>query len=166
MLAGAALAALAGALAAPAAAREFDPVAGWNLNATPKTCTMSTTFTDDVTIGLVWAPSTSELGFMTAVPHSYDLGGRKTAPVVLSFDGHGPYNEWEDQRATVVNGNDSTGLIANWGAEHTDDLAKAVKAASHVTVRVAERDVGTYDLTGTKDAYQALLRCGRLIASK
>lgn len=164
ILGGAALAVLV-SLASPAAARSVKTVEGWEINSTPKTCTMASTFSDNVTIALVWAPSTGELGFMAAVPNSYDLGGRKTAQLSLSFDGEGPYSVWEDQSATVLSGKDSAGVIANWGADHADDLAKTVAASSHVRVRVGDRDVGSYELAGSPAAYQALMRCGSLLAS-
>jgi hypothetical protein len=166
MLGGAVAAALVAGLAGPAGARSLKTVEGWEINATPKTCSMASTFSDDVTIGLIWAPSTGELGFMAGLPHSYGVGGQKTAPVSISFDGEGPYTLWEDQSAAVINGADSTGVIANWGAQHADDLAKAVAASTHVRVRVGDRDLGSYALAGSPAAYQALMRCGRLLAGK
>jgi hypothetical protein len=165
MLKGLAAAVLVPALAAPAAARWVDTVDGWEVDMAPKICTMTTTFSDNTSIALVWSPSTSELGFMAGVPRTPDIVARKTAPLELSFDGEGPYNQWEDQVARVVPGEDSVGVVGNWGAEHAGELAKAVASASHVGVRVAGRDVGRYELSGGGDAYQALMKCGRLLAA-
>jgi hypothetical protein len=162
---GLALAALLPVLASPASARWINSIDGWDLNSTPKTCAMSTTFDDDVTIALVWSPSTSELGFMAGAPSTPALAGRKTAPLALSFDGDGPYTQWEDQAAKVIPGDKNVGVIGNWGAEHSDQLASAVAGASHVDVRIGDRDLGQYQLSGSKAAYQALMKCGRLLAS-
>jgi hypothetical protein len=164
---GIALGALLPALAAPAAAHSIKTIEGWEINATAKTCSMTTTFTDNVTISVIWAPTTGELGFMAAVPpDSYDLGARTTAPLELSFDGDGSYREWQDEKATLLRGNDSVGVIGNWGAEHAQQLAGTVTTASHVTVRVGDREVGRYELSGSPAAYQALLRCGKLLTPR
>lgn len=164
-LKGLAIAALAPALAAPAAARWIDTVDGWEVNMTAQTCTMTTTFSDDTTVGLVWAPATSELGFVAATPPTADLAGRKTAPLALAFDGKSPVTEWEDQLAEVIPGEASVGLLGHWGAEHTEQLAGAVQAARHVRVRVGARDLGEYEIGGSAAAYQALLKCGRLLGA-
>ena len=161
------LAALAPAFAPLAAARDISTIDGWELSTTGKTCTMATTFADDVTIGLVWSPRTGELGFMAAGLRWNELNDRKTVALDLSFDGDGPITQWEDERATVVlGGTGKTAAIANWGADHTDELAKTVGAASHVTVRVGDRDLGSYDLAGNAAAYRALMRCGNQVAAK
>lgn len=151
---------------APAGARTLSPVAGWDLNSTAKTCSMSSAFSDNVTIAFVWAPSTSELGFMAAVPPSYLAGAQQTAALELSFDGGGSYRNWQDDRATLIRGGNSVGVMGNWGATHAADLAGAMKAASHVHVRVAGRDLGSYDLAGSPAAYEALMRCGKELAGK
>jgi hypothetical protein len=151
------------ALAAPAGARTID---SWEVNTNGQNCTMVSTFADDVTIGLILSPKTGELGFMATVPHPNDVRGAKTAPLQLSFDGDSPYLQWEIDHATVVTGPDSDALVASWGAEHSDQLAKAVSGASHVKLRVAGKDIGTYDLAGSPSAYRALTRCGDQIASK
>ena len=160
------LAAVALSFAGPAGAGSFKTIEGWDLSSTLKTCSMATTFSDNVTISLIWAPSTGDLGFMAALPHSYGLGAQRTAELQLSFDGNSRYSAWDDRQATIVDGKDATGVIGNWGADHADDLAKAVVAASHVSVRVGDRDVGSYDLAGSPAAYQALLRCGKLLSGK
>ncbi|MGZ3270391.1 MAG: hypothetical protein ACXU71_05375, partial [Croceibacterium sp.] len=61
-----ALAAAALAFAGPAAAKTVD---SWEVNSTGKSCTMFSTFADDVTIGLIWTPNTGELGFIATLPH-------------------------------------------------------------------------------------------------
>ncbi len=164
-LTGVALAALVPLFASPAAARWIATVDGWEVNMTPKTCTMTTTFSDDTTLALVWSPSTSELGFMAGVPRAPDLAARKTAPLALSFDGDGPYTQWEDQAARVIPGDGGVGVLGNWGAGHADDLARTVIGASEVSVRVGNRDVGEYPLSGGESAYQALMKCGRLLGT-
>ena len=158
-----ALGAAALALAAPAGARTID---SWEVVSDGKHCTMTSTFADNVSIGLIWAPKTGELAFMTAVPHLKELRGQAIAPVELTFDGTGPYTQWEDQRATVVSGLDNDALIANWGPAHADELAKAVNAAGHVSVRVGGREIGTYDLSGSPAAYRELTHCGSQLAAK
>jgi hypothetical protein len=163
-LRGLAAAALVPALAAPAAARWIDTVDGWEVNMTPQTCTMTTTFSDDTTVGLVWAPATAELGFVAATPPTPEMAGRKTAPLALTFDGRSAVTQWEDQAAAVIPGDNSVGLLGHWGAAHTAQLAGAVQAARHVRVRVGARDLGEYEIGKSGAAYQALLRCGRLIA--
>jgi hypothetical protein len=102
---------------------------------------------------------------MAGVSRASDLAARKTAPLALSFDGDGPYTQREDQAARVVPGESSVGVLGNWGAGHAEDLAKAVAGASHVGVRVAGRDVGRYALSDSESAYQALMKCGRLLGT-
>jgi hypothetical protein len=162
--------ALAGLAAAPAAARKYgdqaNTIAGWDLNSNARTCTMASTFEDNVSIALIWAPSTGELGFMAAVPLPDPLTAQATAPLRLSFDGDGPYSQWEQASAPVVNGDDNVAVIGNWGKEHADDLAKTVAASSHVRVSIGDRDVGSYDLSGNRQAYKALMRCGEQLAAR
>jgi hypothetical protein len=151
------------ALAVPAAARTVD---SWDVVPTGQNCTMISTFEGDVSIGLLWSPKSGELGFMTTVPHVDRAGPQPTEHVELTFDGSGPYTQWEDQRAAVVTGDYSDAVIANWGAAHSDELARAVAAASHVKVRLGGKDMGTYDLAGSPAAYRALTQCGRQLAAK
>jgi hypothetical protein len=156
-----AAAAAALVLAAPAGAREVSTIDGWELNSTGKACSMTSTFSDDVMIGLIWTPATGSLSFIAAGPKWNELRAQKTAAVELTFDGGSPYTQWEDDRATVVpNGIDKLSVIADWGPSHKDDLAKAVAAASKVSVKVGGRDLGAYDLAGSPAAYRALMKCG------
>lgn len=168
MLVGVALAGLAAAM--PASARNYsdtaDTVAGWDINVTPKSCAMASTFSDNVTLALIWTPASGELGFMAAVPGPDALTAQATAPLALSFDGDGPYSQWEQQSAPVVVGEDNVAVIGNWGRDHADDLARTLAAASHVRVRIGGREVGSYDLAGNQAAYKALRRCGEQIAAK
>jgi hypothetical protein len=157
--------AAAAALAGPAAARDVATIDGWELNSTGKACSMTSTFSDDVTIGLVWSPATGELSFLAAGPKWNELRAQKTAALELSFDGDARFAQWEDQQARVVpNGVDKLAVISTWGADHKDDLAKAVAGASRVTVRVGTRELGAYDLSGSPAAYRALIRCGSRMA--
>jgi hypothetical protein len=165
-----ALIALAGAAAAltsaaPAGARDVATVEGWELNATATACSMTSTFADDVTIGLVWSPGRGELSFLAAGPKWNELRSQTTTALELTFDGDSPYSQWEDQQANVVpNGAGKLAVISNWGPEHKDDLAKAVAAASRVSVRVGTRELGAYDLAGSRAAYRALMKCGTQVA--
>ena len=163
---GLAAAALVPALAVPAAARWIDTIDGWEVTMTGRTCTMTTSFSDNTAVGLVWSPATSELGFVAATPPTSDIAGRKTAPLALTFDGKSPVTEWEDQAAAVIPGDDRVGLVGHWGAEHTGQLADAVEAARHVRVRIGGRDLGEYELGESRAAYQALLKCGRLLGGE
>ncbi|MGZ3198337.1 MAG: hypothetical protein ACXWI5_00765 [Croceibacterium sp.] len=158
-----ALAAAALAFAGPAAAKTVD---SWEVNSTGKSCTMFSTFADDVTIGLIWTPNTGELGFIITLPHRKGWKAQSATTLDLSFDGKGPLTQWEDQHASVVAGSDSDAVIGSWGAAHSRDLARAVNASSHVTLSVGGRAIGTYDLTGSPAAYNALTRCGGEIATK
>jgi hypothetical protein len=158
-----ALAAAALALAAPAGARTVD---SWEVVPNQQNCTMLSTFEDDVSIGLVWAPKTGELGFVAALPRPSGLGERPVAAIALTFDGDAPLTEWEDQQAAVLAGPVNDTVIANWGAAHADELARAVGAASHVAVSIGGRKIGTYDLSGSDAAYRALSRCGGQLASR
>jgi len=153
---------LAAALAAPAGARTVD---SWEVAQNGQVCTMVSTFEDDVSIGLVWSPKTGELGFMATVPHPNELRG-KAAAIELSFDGEGPYTQWEDERAAVTTGTNGDAVIANWGATYADALAKTVSTSSHVAVRLGGRAIGTYDLAGSPAAYRELTHCGSQIASR
>ena len=87
----------------------------------------------------------------------------RTAPLALTFDGKSPVTEWEDQAAAVIPGDNSVGLLGHWGAQYTEQLAGAVQAARHVRVRVGTRDLGEYEIGRSGAAYQALLKCGRLL---
>jgi hypothetical protein len=161
-----AAAALVSALAAPAAARWIDTIDGWEVTMAGRTCSMTTTFSDDTTIGLVWSPATAELGFVAATPPTPDIAGRKTAPLSLTFDGQSAVTEWEDQAAGVIPGDTSVGLLGHWGAEHSQQLAGALAAAKHVRVRIGARDLGEYAIGRSRSAYQALLKCGRLLGGE
>ena len=153
------------ALAAPAGARDVATIDGWELNSTGKACSMTSTFSDDVMIGLIWSPASGELSFIAAGPKWNELRAQKTAALELSFDGDAKFAQWEDQQARVVpNGVDKLAVISTWGAAHKDDLAKAVAGASKVTVRVGGRDLGAYDLAGSPAAYRALMKCGGQVA--
>ncbi len=85
----------------PAGARDISTVDGWELSTTGKTCTMVSTFADDVMIGLILSPKTGELGFMAA--------GHELEGAADKEDGRGrphvrrrrPITQWEDQRAVV-----------------------------------------------------------------
>ena len=158
-----ALAAASLALAGPAGARTVD---SWEVDSAGKSCTMVSTFADNVTIGLIWSPQTGELAFMTTVPRPHEWKAQKTVPLVLSFDGKVPLTQWEDQHAAVVASGDSDAVVGNWGREHAADLARTINGSSHVSLRVDDKGIGTYDLTGSPAAYRALIHCGSQIASK
>jgi len=160
------LAAAAGvlALAAPAAART---IGEWDVKPSAKSCTMLSTFEDDVSIGLV-SGKDGRLSFMT--------GGEGLAPFVrggqkvsldLKFAGKVPHDDWADEAAAVVAlGDGQVMVIADWGPSLGHELADTVTASSTVTVRIGGQLVGTYDLSGSPSAYRELSRCGSEIASK
>lgn len=153
------------ALAAPAGARDIATIDGWELNTTGKACSMTSTFSDDVMIGLIWSPARGELSFIAAGPKWDELSAGKTTALQFTFDGDGPFTQWEDEHARVVpNGIGKLSVISTWGADHKDDLAKSVAAASKVSVRVGGRDLGSYDLAGSPAAYRALMKCGKQVA--
>ncbi len=156
-----AAAAAALVLAAPAGAHEATTVEGWELNTTGDVCSMTSTFSDDVMIGLIWTPGTGNLSFVAGGPKWSELREKKTAALELSFDGGAPYSQWADEVATVVSNRDGNlTVIGDWGPSHKEDLAKTVASASKVTVKVGGRALGTYDLAGSPAAYGALMRCG------
>jgi hypothetical protein len=158
-----ALGAAALSFAASAGARTID---SWEVTPDGKTCKMVSTFADDVTIGLLWSPKSGELGFIATVPHGYGVDGTAKPRLQLSFDGDSPYTQWEDDRPTVITGSAADAVISTWGAAHSNELAKAMSAASHVKLRVGGKDIGTYDLAGSPAAYRALTHCGEQIAAK
>jgi hypothetical protein len=127
---------------------------------------MASTFADNVSIALIWTPATGELGFLAGVPKPDALATRTTAPLQLTFDGDGPYNQWEQASAPVIVGEDNVAVIGNWGKAHSDDLARSLAAATRVRIRIGDRDVGSYDVSGNQAAYKALLRCGEKIAAR
>jgi hypothetical protein len=127
---------------------------------------MISTFEDDVSIGLIWSPSTAELGFVTALPRPSGLREKSATTITLTFDGDAPFTEWQDLRAVVTPGADSDAVVANWGAAHSKELAQSVGSASHVVVRVGDRTVGRYDLSGSRAAYRELTHCGTRLAAR
>ena len=163
-LAGVALAAAALALAAPAAARA---VGEWEVTLGAKSCSMLSTFEDDVSIGLV-APRKGALSFIA--------GGKGIAPLLragqkvaldLKFAGKVPHDDWADDAALVLTGPDGGRMVvADWGDSFARELADTVTASSTVTLTLGGKTVGTYDLSGSPAAYGQLSRCGSELASK
>ena len=109
---------------------------------------------------------TGDEAAMAALPRPDALDTQKSAALELSFDGNGPYKDWEQANAPVTTGDDNVAVIGNWGKEHADDLARSVAAATRVRVRIGDREVGSYDLAGSQAAYRALMRCGEKLAAR
>lgn len=153
------------ALPAPAPARTIE---GWDITATGDNCVMQSTFQDDVTLALVWNPKSGQLGFMAAGKGWDELRGRtdKPATLELTFDGNLPHAIWADDGAHVVITSDKSGVIGDWGSEHSDELAKTAVRATGVSVRVGNRRLGDYDLSGVPAAYRELMRCGSELTAK
>jgi hypothetical protein len=160
-LAGVALA--AAALAAPAAARA---VGEWEVTPGTKSCSMLSTFEDDVSIGLI-APRKGALSFIA--------GGKGIAPLLrpgqkvsldLKFAGKVPHDDWADDGAVVLTApGDGPIVVADWGDAFAKELADTVTASSSVTLTIGGKTVGTYDLSGSPAAYGRLSRCGSELAS-
>lgn len=151
------------ALTAPAAARTVE---SWDVTSNGQACTMLSTFEDDVSVGLIWSPKSGQLGFMATLPRPSAASGQQAVTLGLAFDGDAPYTEWEDLKAKVISASSSDAVIGNWGAQYSDELAQSVAAAKHVSVKIAGRTIGTYDLAGSPAAYRALTSCGSQLAAK
>lgn len=159
-----AVTAAAVALVAPARAHT---VGDWEVNSGARSCTMLSTFEDNVSIGLI-SPRNGALSFVA--------GGEGLAAFVhpgqnvsldLKFTGKVPHDEWSADRAAVSAASDGGPMVvADWGATYAQELADTVTASSAVTVSVGGKTLGTYDLSGSPAAYRRLSRCGGELAAK
>jgi hypothetical protein len=160
----AALAAATLTLAAPAGART---IGDWEVASGAKSCTMLSTFEDDVSIGLV-SPRKGALSFVAGGKGMAGLvqAGQKVS-LDLKFTGKVPHDDWADDAAAVVAAPDG-GLmvIADWGPSFANELADTLTASSAVTMTIGGKTVGTYDLSGGAPAYRQLTRCGSELAAK
>jgi hypothetical protein len=156
------LAAATLALAAPAGAKEVD---SWEVNGGAKSCTMISTFEDDVSIGLL--SSKGGLAFMAGGEGLAKLvhSGQKVS-LGLKFAGGAPHNEWTDEGAQVVKAYDSVAIVGDWGPSLSKELADTVLASKTVTVSIGGKVVGTYDLSGSPVAYRELSQCGSQLAAQ
>jgi hypothetical protein len=162
-----ALAVAAVALAAGSAAPARD-TEGWDVGPYGKVCTMTSTFEDDVSVGLIWAAPDGEVSFMTGGGDLEKIAGKAGATVSLnaSFDGDVPHTDWTDERARVVSvGPHSVAVVADWGPALSKELADTVAGSSMVVVKIGDKQVGSYDLTGSRAAAEELKRCGAKIAA-
>ena len=155
------LGAAALALAAPAGART---VGNWEVAPDDGTaCSMSTMFEDNLSLALIWSPKTGVLSLMAASNQWSGMRDRADKPVNVEFKFSGgvKYDEWQDKGARVVTGSGQrTGVVANWGADLSDELGATVSGANGVTISIDGKGAGQYDLSGTGAAYQELMRCG------
>jgi len=161
-----ALAVAALALGAPAAAGDTQ---GWDVTENGKTCLMVSTFEDDVSVGLIWAAPNGDVSFMTAGDDLEKIAGKAGATVALDikFDGQVPHTDWTDDVARVVSvGNHRVAVIGNWGPSLSKELADTVAGSGKVSVRVGDKDLGSYDLAGSRAASDKLTQCGTQIAAK
>lgn len=163
-LSGMALAGAVLALAAPAAA---SAVGDWEVLPGAKSCTMLSTFEDDVAIGLI-APRKGALSFIAGGKGIGPLlrPGQKVA-VDLKFAGKVPHDDWADDAALVLAApGGGTMVVADWGDAFAKELADTLTASSTVTLTIGGKTVGTYDLSGSRAAYGRLSRCGSQLAAK
>ena len=159
------------ALGAPALAASSDDgtVEGWDVAPFGQSCRMVTTFEDDVTIGLVWTPGSTDLSFMAFGDSWKKVAGRvgSTVPVNLKFDGKVPHDDWTDQHAHVISlGHNRIAVVADWGPDFAKELASTVSRSGTVKLSVGNKVIGTYDLGGSPAAYEQLMHCGSEVASK
>ena len=159
----AAAAAVAVGTAAPA--RETE---GWDVVGHGKTCTMLSTFEDDVSVGLIWTAPNGDVAFMAAGDEVAKIAGNAGATVALNvkFDGQVPHTDWTDDRARVVPvGAHGVAVIADWGHDLSKELADTVARSGTVALSIGGKAVGSYDLAGAKAAADELARCGAQIAA-
>jgi len=152
------------AFAAPAAARA---VGDWEVVPGARSCTMLSTFEDDVSIGLI-APRKGALSFIAGGKGIEPLvrSGQKVA-VDLKFAGNVPHDDWADDAALVLAApGGGTMVVADWGDSFAKELADTVTASRTVTLTIGGKTVGTYDLSGSPAAYGQLSRCGGELAAK
>jgi len=159
----AAIAALA--LAAPVSA---DDTQGWEVSASGKTCTMLSTFEDNVSVALILSSSTGDVTFMAAGDALEKVAGKpgSTVSFNVKFDGKVPHFDWTDNAARVVPvGTHGVGVIADWGPEYSKELADTLAASGKATIRIGDQDVGVYDVSGGRAAADERRRCGAQLAS-
>jgi hypothetical protein len=153
------------ALAAPAGA---DDTQGWEVTANGKNCTMLSTFEDNVSVALIWSSSTGNVTFMAAGDSLEKFAGRPGSTVALNvkFDGKVPHYDWTDNAARVIPvGTHGVGVIADWGPEYAKELTDTLAASGKATVRIGDKDIGVYDVSGGRAATDELRRCGAQLAS-
>ncbi len=157
MIPGLALAALAGGVAVPARA---DTVAGWEITHGRGICTMSAVFPGDTTIALIWQPESKTLTFMAGGESVAAAAGKGKAALDLSFKGGNvKYNDWTDQGAKVVERDGTREIYADWGADLSGKLGDTVSGSGSLSLRIGDKDLGSYDLSGAPQAYRELMRC-------
>ena len=160
-------------LAAAAAALVYAPlqarnVNGWEVARTKAgACMMTANFEDGshggVSLALTWNELEGRLGFLAASKHWNRLMKEMGDPtsLQLTFDGDVPYTQWFHEAARFQNlGRGTEAVAGSWGPENSDRLAEAVTRSRQVSVVVGETDLGSFDISGSAEAYRELLRCG------
>jgi opacity protein-like surface antigen len=161
-----AVAAVALALGTPALAAETQ---GWEVTPSGNTCMMLSTFEDDVSVGLALTAPAGEISFVAAGDEVEKLAGQAGSTVSLNarFDGDVPHNDWTDDRARVVSlGHHRIAVIADWGPALSQELASTVGGSATVAIRIGDKPLGSYNLSGSRAASAELTRCGTRIAAK
>jgi hypothetical protein len=152
-------------LAAPAAADDSD---GWEISSNGTSCTMLSTYEDNVSVALLWGTD-GDVSFMAAGGDLEKSAGKAggTVPLTVRFDGDVPHREWKATAAQVVAvGTRHVGVIADWGPELGKEFADTVARSGNVSIRVGDRDLGSYDLSGSREASASLMACGTQLASR
>ena len=117
---------------------------------------------DGISLGLVWSPAENRLGFLAASKNWNDLLSREGDPTALqlSFDGDVDYSQWLHEAARFENLGGIETIAGSWGAENSERLAAAVTGSGAVRLQIGETDLGSFDISGSAEAYRELLRCG------
>lgn len=161
----AAMAAAVLVVAAPAAADDTD---GWEISSNGTSCTMLSTFEDNVSVALL-AAQDGDISFMAAGPSLEKIAGKAgaTVPLTVRFDGEVPHREWKATAAQVVPvGTRSVGVIADWGPSLAKEFTDTVASSGKVSIRIGDTEMGNYDLSGSRAASVALRACGVQLASR
>lgn len=161
-----ALGAAALALAAPAGA---DDGQGWEVTPNGKTCTMVSIFEDNMSVGLILTSPDGDVSFIAAGDGLEKVAGKAggTVPLHIKFDGQVPHNDWTHQTAQVVAiGTHRVAVVADWGVPLAKEFAATVAGSNKVSIRVGDTDLGSYDLSGSREASAELMRCGARVAAK
>jgi hypothetical protein len=161
-----AAAAVALAMGAPASAADAD---GWEILPNGKTCTMLSTYEDDVSVGLISTGASGDVSFMTAGESLENIAGAPGAIVTLhvKFDGPVEHADWTDEMARVVDvGNHRVAVIADWGPEYSRELAQTLGASGKATISIGAREIGSYNISGGRAAAEELMRCGTSVAAR
>ena len=71
-----------------------------------------------------------------------------------------PYRQWVHEGARFQPMRGTEAVMGVWGPEHRQDLVEAVLESTSVSLKVGDTELGTFDISGARQAYRELLRCG------